>query len=181
MISPEQLCALLDYDPDTGGMVWKDRGPEQFSRSSDSLRWRRSFAGKAALTSLNGCGYRVGSVLGRRVRAHHVAWAIFHGEWPSMIDHINGDRADNRIANLRKASPSQNQRNAFMSSRNTSGFTGVSFDKKRKKWKAALSASGRYVYLGLFDRKEAAIEARRVGSVKYGFSTRHGEPKRGTS
>lgn len=76
------------------------------------------------------------------------------------VDHINGDTSDNRLANLRYATIIENGRNRKMSSRNTSGIKGVSFDKKSGRWHARIQIDGIRVHLGLFKTKEEAQNAR---------------------
>lgn len=87
----------------------------------------------------DGGGYRMVSVAGRRrqVRAHHLIWAWATGNWPDdEIDHRNGKRDDNRIANLRHVTVAQNRRNKMIQSNNKSGYKWVYWDKKRKLWRA---------------------------------------------
>ena len=83
------------------------------------------------------------------------------------IDHKNHKKYDNRKSNLRKASASQNQMNATKRSDNTSGFTGVSWDKNKNKWIAYIAINGKQEYLGAFNKKENAINARKEAEDKY--------------
>lgn len=113
--------------------------------------------------------------MGVYYRAHRVAWAITHGEWPtSDIDHINGVRDDNRICNLRAVTRSQNRRNSSMRSDNKSGITGVALDKKFNVWRAQIHVDGKHITLGAFPTFEAAVGARRKAALKHGFTERHG-------
>lgn len=106
---------------------------------------------------------------------HRLAWLYMTGEWPSEdIDHINRIRTDNRWSNLREASRSENLRNMSMSRKNTSGFTGVHWDKVNLKWRAVLRVEGRTICLGRHKSKSDAIHARKAANVKYGFSVGHG-------
>jgi hypothetical protein len=174
-IAPAELAKLLSYDPETGRLVWLDRPDSMFASKGSAARWRSNFCGKAALTALNDQGYRTGSLLGRSYRAHRVAWAIVHGHWPSgEVDHINGARADNRIANLRDVPRSLNQRNAKMQSNNTSGVNGVGWVADRKMWRADMKIGNHYKFLGLFASKEAAASARKAANQRFGFTERHG-------
>lgn len=83
------------------------------------------------------------------------------------IDHINLNKLDNRKKNLRVVTPSQNQMNRDVMSNNTSGYTGVTWDKTRNKWKATINENGHCHNLGRFDRLEDAIAARKVAEEKY--------------
>ncbi len=124
---------------------------------SEGRLYRRS-TGKPA-GRISDSGYRVVCMDGIEWRAHRIIWAWAYGEVPTEdeeIDHINGDRADNRLENLRKASRLQNQWNAKIRKDNTSGFKGVSWNKKSRRWTANISISGKVVYLGTFDTPEAA-------------------------
>ena len=114
--------------------------------------------------------------------AHRLAWAYIHGEAPAVIDHINGDATDNRIANLRPATLSVNNRNASMSKANTSGFNGVVYAKSKRRWKAqvaqGLNGKRTTIHLGYFKTKDEAAEARISWDRANGFSERHGEAQK---
>jgi hypothetical protein len=89
---PEQLRQLLVYDPDTGALFWRPRGDKA---------WDPRYAGQQAGT-LTQRGYVALFLVGRRFYAHRIVWAMEHDEWPiHVLDHINGDKADNRLRNLR--------------------------------------------------------------------------------
>lgn len=174
-ISPAELARLLHYCPATGALTWLPRPPEMFRTEVERQRWHDDYCGKPALTS-NCQGYRIGRVMGAFHRAHRVAWAITHGVWPTgHIDHINGDRADNRLVNLRDVTRVENQHNMKMMANNTSGVNGVYWRSDRQKWCAAMSVSGRVLRLGNFHTKEEAIAAREAANDTYGFSERHGK------
>jgi hypothetical protein len=139
-----ELKTWLSYDQDTGHLTWLK-----------PLRWRGRVAGT------RNRGYIVIWVKGRQWRAHRLVWAMHFGEWPpEQIDHINGDKADNRIANLRLATNKQNQANQGPRRDNTSGMKGVSWCEARRKWKAEIVVQGRYIYLGRFNSRISAFAAR---------------------
>ena len=127
---------------------------------------------------INGRGYLRVSHDYRSYLLHRVIWLISHGEFPKgQIDHINQDKLDNRLSNLRDVSNIENCRNKGISRKNTSGFTGVYFDKTISRWNAAINTGvpgGRQIILGKFINKEEAIEARRLGEIKYGYHKNHG-------
>lgn len=169
--SPSELRKLLGYDPETGSLHWLLR--PGLTRGERFFNTR--FAGKKALTSRGDKGYLLGSICDRDAKAHRVAWAIYHGQWPEgMLDHINGDRADNRIANLRVVSVVENGRNAKRPANNTSGAVGVGWVKAKRRWRSMVKVGGRDIYLGLFEKFADAVEARKDAEKRYGFSDRHG-------
>lgn len=162
--SPEVLRQLLSYDPETGKLFWKARAPEWFEGAKMpaeilAKRWNTRYAGKEALTA-SSHGYRAGSVLGRCEFAHRVIWAIAKGKWPDdQIDHIDGDRANNCLRNLREATCSQNHMNRPTQANNTSGIKGVSFHKPSNRWRAHVKVKGKQMCMGSFRDKESAKAA----------------------
>ena len=146
-LTQERLHKLLRYDPETG----------QFIRIvAVSTQKAGTVAGRLCTVH----GYCLISVDGRRYRAHRLAWLHAYGRWPQEhIDHINGDRADNRLENLREATGSQNSQNSKRPKHNTSGYKGVSWEPRSGKWLAHISVSGHLRRLGLFDDKATAAEA----------------------
>lgn len=175
-ITPEILRELLSYDPDTGKLYWKPRPAEMFresdlrTRNHSCNQWNGRYAGKEAFTAYLH-GYKQGRVLGRYASAHRVAWAIHHGEWPEgEIDHINMERDDNRIANLRLATSSNNHMNRGRQENNTSGVKGVYWQKARGKWMAQIQVAGKQIFLGRYATKSEAHAAYCESAKKY-----HGE------
>jgi hypothetical protein len=144
----ETLRGLLDYEPETGVFRWQ------------VTRGRLAKAGAVAGT-VNSRGYIRIMVNGTTFMAHRLAWLHTYGAWPKQqIDHINGDRANNRIANLRDVSQSTNQQNQLRAQKNnTSGFLGVSWHKANKRWGAKIWANGQRLFLGLFDTADEAHAA----------------------
>ena len=105
-------------------------------------------------------GYVRVKVGGFDVLAHRLAWYIEHKQEPKLIDHINRVKADNRIANLREATPSQNQCNRGVQSNSSSGFTGVAKTRQGDKWQAYIKLDGKRSHLGVFAKLEDALAAR---------------------
>lgn len=154
----EVIRFVLNYDSQTG-----------------VLRWRVSTAGTANAGNVaggrDGRGYQSIKLFGRKYYAHRLAWVIICGEWPSkIIDHINGDILDNRWCNLREVDYSQNMINACLHSNNKSGFKGMSFNARKQKWAAFISAKKKGTFLGYFDKAEQAAEAYRSAAINI-----HGE------
>lgn len=98
----------------------------------------------------------------------------FYGEGLD-VDHINHVRDDNRLVNLRFVTQGENLKNQSVSSKNTSGVTGVYFSKAKKKYIAQIKVNREAVYLGIFDTLEDAAEARRQADRKYKFNNNHGK------
>lgn len=175
--TPEALRKLLRYDEATGQLFWLPRTPETIRnpgrRATDAcLAWNRKWEGREAFTATRK-GYKVGNINQRTFTAHRVIWAIAYGAWPeNMIDHIDGDRANNRLLNLRDVSATDNQRNMRKSARSTSGITGVYWD--RGKWQARITINDRLLHLGRFATKDEASAARTEAERANGFSVTHG-------
>lgn len=153
MITQDRLKELLLYDPETGAFTWKARRSPK--AAPGVVAGRISKASRDA-----GGGYRWIGVDGKEYLAHRLAWLYVKGEWPSReIDHRNNIRADNRFDNLREADDSQNCHSRGIQANNTSGFKGVSWHKRARKWIASMQWRGEYRYLGLFTSPEAAHAA----------------------
>lgn len=150
-LSAQEIRSLLDYCPQTGIFTWLPR--------PDIPKWTGKWAGKVA-GRVGHHGYIEIGVYDRPRKAHRLAWLWMTGEWPaSDIDHINGDRADNRWENLREATASQNQHNRAAEKRNKSGFKGVSWSKQNKKWQVHIMSRNRRYFVGFYDDKKAAAAA----------------------
>lgn len=153
--TPEELCKRLLYDPETGMLTW--RPVPELDRHS--RRWNMRWSGKLA-GSPTPTGYIRICVDYRVYLAHRVAWAVHYGEWPELfIDHINRDGMDNRIANLRHVTHSQNMANASVRTDNTSGYRGVSKDYYTNQWLAQIWVDGKHHRVGLFQTKDEAFDA----------------------
>lgn len=154
-LTREHIRELLSYDPETGQFTWLRRpGSDRCTNT-----WNTRFVGTVA-GSINDQGYRVICIDRSDYRAHRLAWLYVSGEWPpAEIDHINGDRADNRIANLRQASRAENMRNCRKRRDNTSGRKGVSWDNRDRKWYAKIKVNSKDTYLGVFDCPDEAAAA----------------------
>jgi len=155
-----QLKSLLHYNPLTGIFTW--------------LYTNKITANPN--TSSRYCKIRIDYKL---YQAHRLAWLYIYGYLPKEIDHINHDKKDNRIVNLREVTRSENMRNKPRISTNTSGACGVIWNKRNKKWNAQIAwrVNGKIVnkWLGTFKNKEDAIIARKEANIKYGFHKLHGE------
>ena len=159
-ITADYARQLLDYDPVTGRMRWKMRPREMFRLARDCMAWNTKYAGNVSGLSNNGFGYLYVCIDGRRYGVHRIAWLIASGVWPEReIDHINGDRGDNRLCNLREATPGENQQNRPTQRNSSSGMTGVGWHKASGMWRAYIKVQRRTVSLGYFADKNAAYSA----------------------
>ena len=160
-----EVSRLLRYDPETGKLFWLPRGAEWFtdgyrSAAGNCANWNAKHAGMEAFTAVNKGGYKIGSVEGSLYRAHRVIWLLHTGDWPDdEIDHIDGNPANNRWANLRAATGSQNHRNIRAHRDASSVYLGVSWYKPYGKWKAQIMACGRNKCIGYFADEEDAARA----------------------
>lgn len=170
---PLDLVHLLDCNAITGALTWRKRLTSMFSAERYANSWNNRYAGTPALNSAKG-GYLYGRIHGKPYFAHRVIWAIHHGEWPVIIDHINGDGADNRIDNLRSVSHKDNIRNSKLSIANSSGACGVYWSARNLKWAAQMRLNGKTKYLGIYEKFDDAVAARKSADVRYGFHENHG-------
>jgi hypothetical protein len=149
-LTAERLRELVHYDPDTG----------IFTRKTD----RGGYKAGGKMGCISHRGYKRICVDKVHYYAHRLAWLYVNGEMPKVIDHINGNTSDNRIANLRNVDQATNLQSITRPNKaNTSGYRGVT--RKRNKWAASLSVNNRHISLGAYETKEAAhaayIEAKR--------------------
>lgn len=184
VLNPDELRKILDYDQHTGFLTWKPRAASMFApgkhcEAHAAVSWNTRYANKPALASPDGRGYMAGTIFNRAYQAHRVCWAMHFGQWPlGQIDHINGDRSDNRIANLRDVTPAENMRNQRRRVTNTSGVMGVYWHKRDRKWQARIFVGGRQKHIGYFESFGAAVEARKAAEVSLEYHTGHGRPAR---
>lgn len=168
------LKTLLEYDPATGALTWLPRPPEMFTDPKQTNSWNARYAGKAAFDHLDNIGYCTSTLFRSRYRAHRVIWKWMTGHDPRVIDHINGNKSDNRWVNLREGETIDNMRNLALRRTNTSGFTGVSFNKKRGAWVAYINDRYQHLHLGTFSSREDACAARLMASRALGYHPNHG-------
>lgn len=161
----EVVRERVSYDPETGILKWKPCGPASFASTRGWQIWMGKFCGKAVSKTRRGYVVVTISHEGKTfyLLGHRVAWALMTGSWPEgEIDHANGDRADNRWANLRPANHTQNQWNKGLMKRNRSGFKGVHQHTQNGNWIAQFRAPGcKSRHLGVFPSPELAAEAYR--------------------
>lgn len=158
MLKREDALRLFNYNPDTGILTWKN--PPRSSRFI-----------YGAVVGYKTNGYLQVKLYGMRLYVHRIAWLMVYNDWPTdVIDHINGDRSDNRIANLRVVTNTQNSWNSKMRKNNSSGVKGVTFNSAANKWVGRIRVNGKMVHVGCFDDIEEARKAMENARIKY-----HGE------
>lgn len=149
-IPVDYLRECFDYDAEAGTLTWRARPAAHFSDARRCTQVNTAHAGKIA----GGCtrsGYADVFVDGKRFMAHRIIWAMHTGVWPiAFIDHINRNRFDNRISNLREATQSQNSINR--GTKNKTGLKGVY--PSGAKYRALIQ-----INLGIFDTPELAHQA----------------------
>ncbi len=161
-VSADTLRELIALDPDTGLLSWRPRDRRWFGDAPSGDRvtaaWNARWAGTPALNADNGRGYLRGRVVGENVLAHRAVWAIHYGEHPpGEIDHINGRKDDNRVANLRCCSRQQNLHNTLAQLSEGRQFKGVYRDRGR--WAAKLRHGGKSHHIGCFGSEIEAAKA----------------------
>lgn len=148
----KRLRDLLIYEPDTGLFRWK------VDRILTSGRAIVSAGDIAGTRTRN--GYVRIRCKGRQYSAHRLAWVFVHNRWPAEhIDHANGIKHDNRLCNLREATATQNNANARISQRSTSGLKGATWHIRKRRWIGYIHLKGRRIHLGYFDKPEDAHAA----------------------
>lgn len=154
--SQAQLRGLFTYD--NGQLYW--------THAATKKEWR----GKRAGTK-HPDGYIYISVHGVRYMAHRLIWSLMMGAIDDnlQIDHINRNRSDNRITNLRNVTKTENMRNMKMMKTNKSGYNGVHWLRNQKKWVATININGERVVLKQTIHLQLAIEARKKAEKKYGY------------
>lgn len=148
MIDLATLHRVLEYSPETGIFIWKEKISQKV------------LVGNAAGTTNAILGYVIIALYGKQYYAHRLAYFYMTGKWPqNQIDHINGTRSDNKWLNLRAATSSQNKMNRGPLSTNKIGIKGVYQDKNSGKFIASISLNGKSKYLGSFAKPTAARAA----------------------
>lgn len=189
MVEAEALKSLipevLEYFPETGGMRWKIRDASLFedkkSRSAQhsAANWNAQHAGREAFTTVGSHGYRSGRLQGRGLLLHRVAFVLMTGDWPkALVDHVDGDRLNNRWSNLREASSAQSVRNRGCFSA-VSPYIGVSWSKAQRGWVGRVYCGGTVHYCGFSkdDPEKLARRRDRKASELFGSYARLNFPK----
>ena len=174
LLTAEDLPLYLEADFENGLLYWKRRDVDLFATKRSATIWNLRFAGQLALNANHITGYKCGQIFGVPLLAHRVLFAMKHGYWPKEIDHINGNRTDNTIKNLREVTRLQNSKNQKIPVKNTSGHIGVSWNKRDKRWTAYITVNKKRKALGNFINIDDAIACRIQHQTHLGFHENHG-------
>lgn len=159
IVSAEYLRSRVSYDEHSGLMTWKycDSVPKN---------WNTKYAGKQA-GFIDKNGYVIINILNVAMKGHRVAWAVHYGEWPDgEIDHIDLNKSNNRISNLRIATPSMNHGNLPTFVTNKSGYKGVCFDKRTGLWEVKIKVNKVSRRVGFFSDKHEAARAYNEAAIE---------------
>jgi len=158
-ISQEYVKSLFDYKD--GHLYWKVN------------KTTRNWVGKRVGSPIN--GYLSVMVDGKNWMCHRLIYLIHHGYMPSKIDHINNNRSDNRIENLRAADDKQNAHNQVLRSNNVSGIKGVSWNNDRQKWAVRVNHNKKTYQRYVQDLELAELVAIEMRSKLHGEYANHGK------
>ena len=161
-LTQEQLMGMFDYDSGKGLLLRRC--------FSSGL-----FTGRKAVGSPGKSGYRYVEILGVTYLEHRLIWIYLKGTCPvDQLDHINKNRCDNRIENLRETDNSGNQRNTRLRKSNKTGIMGVHARSDNNKWSVRINHSGRRYSLGSFSDFFEACCARKSAELRFGYDINHG-------
>lgn len=176
-LTKDLLNEIFSYDPETGVLTHKERPRWMFTKGykAGETSWRTFNTQNAgnAVDNRNH-GYLRVNICGKRYSAHRIIWCMVYGEWPEEVDHINGDRGDNRLCNLRAVSRQENMRNTRIRNDSSTGVTGVSYSKRDDVFIAYIGANKKTKILGRFATIEDAVAARKAAEAELGYHENHG-------
>ena len=164
----EEVAKLFTYDREAGVLYWKER-----TRGTI----RHKYVAGSSKGAKGSDGYSHVRFMGKIHPTHRIIMMLCFGHIPenAEIDHVNHVRDDNRLCNLRFVTGSENSKNKSVSSRSTTGVTGVCFNKSRNKFEAHIGVNRQVHYLGLYDTLEEAAAARAEANLKFNFHNNHGK------
>ncbi len=165
-LTQEYLKSILNYDKDTGIFTWREPTSKRVKVGDLAGALNKGY--RRIKITIDG--------ITRSYMAHRLVWLYMYGVWPKeQLDHVNHNRSDNRMINLREADNTTNHKNKTINKNNKSGFTGVRLAKKNKKWRAEIIVNGKTIHLGYFTDKNEAICARLHANRLYKFHANHGK------
>lgn len=179
--TPAIIRELLDYNPETGVLIWRKRESRWFNSDHRMKWWNTRFAGKRAGSlrrRKTGYTFRALMIFNRIIAEHQVVWMwMTDTPLPEEIDHINQDATDNRWLNLRASDRLRNKHNRSLPINSSTGVMGVCFipTRKARPWKAHCFYRGERNHLGYHHTKEEAARAVAQFREGKGFSKQHGQ------
>lgn len=169
------IADIFRLDLNTGNLYWRNRTPDMFKptgqRSAQGCcaNWNSRYADKLCLTHIGTHGYKTGNVCGKTMLAHRVVFFLVYGFWPKYVDHINGNKLDNRPENLRCATNAQNIANSKSRDGSSSKYLGVCWSKNHNKWISSITTNYKTKHLGIFiDEIDAAIAYNKAAVIAHG-------------
>lgn len=167
----EEILRKLRYDRESGYLFWKEiKNPSTKNEKIYNGRFSNKKTGW-----LNSRGYLKINIYKKSLLGHRIIWFLEYGSWPSKdLDHIDGNPSNNKLDNLREVTKSENLRNCKRRQDNTSGITGVHYNKRQNQWTACVVLKGKKKHLGTFETKEEAINARDLANKDNKFHNNHG-------
>lgn len=165
-LTQDDVLRLFDYDEDSGVVTRKIRTANR-THVGDVVgcKW----------TGSNGKSYLIVQINKKQYFLHRIIYLHVNGHWPDEIDHEDGNGLNNKLNNLKNVSRAENQRNRRKYSTNSSGYSGVHWHKRYKKWMARIMVEGKRKHLGYFDKLDDAISVKRYAEIKYNFHPNHGK------
>ena len=165
MLEYREALELFRYDYETGVLYWRWRVNNRVPKTLE------------AGTLMKSSGYLYVKVHGRLYLVHRIVMLMCYGFYGDglEVDHINHVRNDNRLCNFRFITRSENSKNKSLSSKSTTGVTGVDFLKAHKKYRARIRVNWETIHLGMFDTLEEAAAALAEANLKFKFNNNHGK------
>lgn len=176
-IDPDVVKNIFSYNQDNGELCWKERSIGMCKTEHAMKSFNNKKAGKSVGTvrdNESGKTYLSVKFGGSHYLVHRICYVIMTGKQPEFIDHINGNGIDNRWANIRSVSLTENNRNMRLFKTNTTGIAGVGTGRNNR-WQSCISINNRQINLGEYDTKAEAIAARRSAEKVLKYHKNHGE------
>jgi hypothetical protein len=164
MLNKEYLNECFDADFEAGTLTWKKRPLNHFKNKNAFNVFNAQQAGKTVNTIAR--FYKTVGINYKRYQQHTILFIMYHGYKPFQIDHIDGNKLNNSISNLRECTSSQNNMNSSLQKNSTTKLKGVSFNKRKNKFEASIMANYVKYRLGLFDTAEDAKRAYNAAANK---------------
>ena len=165
MLTYEEAKELFHYEPSSGKLI---------RRVTTS---NRAIAGTEVANGASNGKYKFVHYKKKAYLVHRICMLLAYGECPDnvQVDHISHDRGDNRLCNLRFVSNAENSKNHSFNKNNSSGITGVYYNKDKRKYQAYIMLNFKSKYIGRYDTLEDAARARKSAEFLYGFHPNHGQ------